>query len=336
MCRPPREFRAESFELDGRMLLSTAHAPAAPVAETFNFVAPGSKTSGVHAVASQQATSVTLTLQRSNPYHSIQVEVATGPIPTPSTPVGSAQPEVLATDLWGWPGVQPPTSVPSAQPGVQYQPVVETITFPPGVTSEPVTIPIVAGAANPGMLSFEVTATQLGVRAGATEDVFLAQNINAPVPRIDGVHMVLSGGRVSSFVLHFNLPMDPASVQNGKAYFLQDNTVHVHSGGLFGPWGGISYNTVVRVKRATYHTSTNTVDLDLANSVPAGDGYHIGQNFMGNTAKLLDAAGTPINEDGSGLGAGFSIALDNKQATIFDGVTQSVITATPPPRTARR
>jgi hypothetical protein len=317
---------------EARMLLSALNAPAAPVAETFNFVAPGSKTSGVHAVASQQATSVTLTIQRNNPYHSIQVEVATGPIPTPSTPVGSAQPEV-PTISWGQ---QPPTSVSSAKPGVQYQPVDETITFPPGVTSEPVTIPIVAGAANPGLLSFEVTATQLGVKAGATEDVFLAENINAPVPRIDGVHMVLSGGRVSGFVLHFSVPMDPASVQNRNAYSLQDNTAHVHSGGLFGPWPGISYNTVVRVKRATYDPSTNTVDLRLANSVPAGDGYHIGQNFMGNTAKLLDAAGTPINEDGSGLGGGFSITLDNKQATIFDGVTQSVISATTPPRGAQR
>jgi hypothetical protein len=331
----PVQLRPLVESLEGRMLLSTVNAPTEPVAETLNFVAPGSKTSGVHAVASQQATSVTLTLQRSNPYHSIQVEVTTGPIPSPSTPVGSAQPEV-PTILWGQWGEQPPTSVPSAQPGVQYQPVDETITFPVGVTSEPVTIPIVAGAANPGMLSFEVTATQLGVKSGVTEDVFLAQNINAPVPRIDGVHMVSSGGRVSGFVLHFSMPMDPASVQNRNAYSLQDNTAHVHSGGLFGPWPSISYNTVVRVKGATYDPSTNTVDLRLANSVPAGDGYHIGQNFMGNTAKLLDAAGTPINEDGSGLGGGFSITLDNKQATIFDGVTQSVITATPPPRGARR
>ena len=106
--------------------------------------------------------------------------------------------------------------------------------------------------------------------------------------------------------------------------------------GSLAPGQASVYNTVVRVKRATYDPSTNTVDLRLANSVPAGDGYHIGQNFMGNTAKLLDAAGTPINEDGSGLGGGFSITLDNKQATIFDGVTQSVIPATTPPRGAQR
>ncbi len=337
---PPR-LRPRLESLEDRMLLSAVNALAASVVETFNFVAPGSKTSGVHAVASQQAASVTLTLQRSNPYNSIQVEVATGPIPGPSTPVGSAQPEV-PTISSAQPVVQPSTSVPSAQPGVQYQPVDETITFPRGVTSEPVTIPIVAGAANPGLLSFEVSATQLGVKsrnplgpAPATEDVFLAENMSAPVPRIDGVHMVLSGGRVSGFVLHFSLPMDPASVQNRNAYSLQDNTAHVHSGGLFGPEPGITYNTVVRVKRATYDPSTNTMDLQLANSVPAGDGYHLGQNFIGNTAKLLDAAGTPINEDGSGLGGGFSITLDNKQATIFDGVTQSVITASPHPRGAR-
>ena len=172
--------------------------------------------------------------------------------------------------------MQPPTSVPSAKPGVQYLPVDETITFPPGVTSERVTIPIVAGAANPGMLSFEVIATQVGVAGSqpvgpeATEDVFLAQNINAPVPRIDGGHMVLSGGRVSGFVLHFSLPMDPASVQNVKAYSLKDDTVHWHPAGLFGPLGGGSDSTAaVRLKTATYDPSTNTVDLHLAHPCPA-------------------------------------------------------------------
>jgi len=92
------QFRPLVESLEGRMLLSTVKAPAAPVVETFNFVAPGTKTSGVHAVASQQASSVTLTLHMGEPglskiRDSIQVEVATGPIPTPSTPVGSAQPE---------------------------------------------------------------------------------------------------------------------------------------------------------------------------------------------------------------------------------------------------
>jgi len=342
---PPR-LRPRLESLEGRMLLSTMNVPTGGLAALpFNFVLPGSKTSGIHAVASQQASSVTLTLHMDFPgllKIPIQVEIATGPIPTPSTPVGSAQPEV---PMWVWgqpngPGVtQPPTSVPSAKPGVQYLPVDETITFPPGVTSERVTIPIVAGAANPGMLSFEVTATQVGVAGSqpvgpeATEDVFLAQNINAPVPRIDGGHMVLSGGRVSGFVLHFSLPMDPASVQNVKAYSLKDDTVHWHPAGLFGPLGGGSDSTAaVRLKTATYDPSTNTVDLHLAQSVPGGDGYHIGENSIGNEAKLLDAAGMPINEDGSGLGGGFSITLTNKKVTIFDGVTQSVIPATPPRR----
>ena len=64
------------------------------------------------------------------------------------------------------------------------------------------------------------------------------------------------------------------------------------------------------------------------------DGYLIGQSFVPNTT-LLDAAGTPINEDGSGLGGGFKIALDYKQAKIFDGATQSVIPATAPPRSSK-
>ncbi len=321
----PPKLRPRLESLEGRMLLSTVKAPTPPVAETLNFVAPGTTTSGVHAVASQQASSVRLTLQRGEPglakiRDSIQVEVATGPITTtPSTPV------------------------PSAQPGVQYQPVLETITFPPGVTSEPVTIPIVAGAANPGMLSFEVAATQLGVNTQpypqygqATEDVFLAQNINAPVPRITGAHMVVSGHRTSDFILQFNVPMDPASVQNVTSYNSSDTTYHEHNTNGFVGWllhGIFPYNSYSSsspvVKTATYNPSTNTVDLHLAKSVDARDVYQIGG---GGSSTLLDAAGTPINEDGTGLGGNFSITLTSKKATIFDGVTQSVIPTTPPRR----
>jgi hypothetical protein len=317
----PPKLRPCLESLEGRMLLSTVKAPTAPVAEMLNFVAPGTTTSGVHAVASQQASSVTLTLQRGEPglkiSGSIQVEVATGPIPTPSTPV------------------------PSAQPGVQYQPVVETITFPPGVRSESVKIPIVAGAANPGMLSFEVAAIQLGVQTTpdsygqATEDVFLAQNINAPVPRITSAHMVLSGHRTSDFVLQFSMPMDPASVQNVGAYDVSDTTYHEHDTAGFLGWlvqgipglGYSSSSSPVVLKTATYNPSTNTVDLHLAKSVDARDVYQIGSG-----PTVLDAAGTPINEDGTGLGDGFSITLTNKKATIFDGVTQSVIPVSPPRR----
>jgi hypothetical protein len=305
--------------LESRMLLSTAKSTTPPVAEALNFVVSGTTTSGVHAVASQQDSSVRLTLQRGEPGQktggSIQVEVATGPITTPSTPI------------------------PSAQPGVQYQPVVETVTFPPGVSSEPVTIPIVAGAANPGMVSFEVAATQLGVTTQpyssygqATEDVFLTQDINAPVPRITGAHMVLNGHRTSDFVLQFSMPMDPASVQNVNEYGLSDITYHQHNTNGFVGWllqGIFPYNSSsspVVLKTATYNPSTNTVDLHLAKSVDARDVYQI------SNPTVLDAAGTPINDDGTGLGGDSSITLTNTKATIFDGVTQSVVPATPPRR----
>ena len=202
--------------LEGRMLLSSEVVSITDRPEHLRFVAPGTKTPGVqpivapgtstpgvHATVSQQAGSVTLTLTLTRSTNalgaeykgSVQVEVATGPLPPPYTPAGSAQPEV-SSENWEFPGRGPATSVPPATPGVQYQTVDETITFPPGVIAEPVTIPIVAGAANPGMLSFQVTATQVGVQtnrdgtvpaaAQATEDVFIAANTGTPVPRIDG------------------------------------------------------------------------------------------------------------------------------------------------------
>ncbi len=323
------QLRPRVESLEGRMLLSTVERTAmpVPVTENLTFVAPGTTTTGVHAIVSQQASSVTLTVHLGYPGQAkirqpTQVEVTTGPFTTHAV------------------------QVPLAQPGVQYQPVDQTVTFPPGVTSEQVTIPIVAGAANPGMLAFEVTATQLGVKTApypqdgqATEDVFVAGNSNAPAPKIDGAHMVVSGQRTSDFVLHFSQPMDPASVQNLGVYYLNDTIQHWHWDG-FGNWllqgfpdgGGRSYTTqTAQLKTATYDPSTNTVDLHLAKPVDARDVYQIGQSILPEDA-LLDAEGTPINEDGSGLGGNFLVTLGRNKATIFDGVTQSVVPVTSPRR----
>jgi hypothetical protein len=230
---------------------------------------------------------------------------------------------------------------------VQYQPVNETVTFPPGVTTEPVTIPIFAGAANPGMVSFQVTATQLGVTAQPNkqpfgdqtiEQVFLTQNINASVPRIVGAQMVSSGGRATDFILQFNMPMDPATVEKIYAYGPSDISYHHHRASLFDfslPFGvpdDYYYSSPVNIKKATYNPSTNTVDLHLAKSVDTRDVYQIASTYGngGGTGALLDAAGTPINEDGTGLGGGFVVTLSNKQTKIYDGVTQTVISTTPP------
>ena len=151
------------------------------------------------------------------------------------------------------------------------------------------------------MVAFEVTATQLGVPSdtigvvSATEEVFLSGDTKAPVPRIDGVHMVVNGRRTSDIVLHFSQPMDPASVQNVKAY---------------------------------------SVKLHLAQSVDTRDVIQISQSplwyrrdwsFSPDTNLLRDAEGTPIPEDGSGQGGAFLITLTSKSAKIDDGVTQSDI-----------
>ncbi len=332
----PAQLRPLVESLEGRMMLSLVSAGAAAT-DVLNFGGTATAASAIHALASQQASSVTLTLHRSNDLGlgakydgPIQVEVTTGPIPGPSTPVGSAQPEVSSL-VWGYAGRRPATSVAPATPGVQYEPVDETISIPAGVTSVPVTIPIVAGAVNPGILSFEVTATVVGIQpvpdgGQTTEDVFLAQNASAAVPRIDGARIVANGRNTSEFVLHFSQPMDPASVQNRSAYSLIDLTTHPTGGfDLFSESGGWISASVV-LKKAVYNPSSNTVRLILAKPVPAGDGYQISQPFASN-GPLLDAAGTPINEDGTGYGGGFMVTLTSKKATIYDGVDQTVIAA---------
>lgn len=218
-----RNRRPRLEPLEGRMMLSGVTAPhPIPIPDPRQTLLPQSLPSPIQIVppggiylasnptgrvnqptiVGQQAGSVTLILGRrsASPTGSLndtlQVQVAT----TPTTPGNSTLPAAVAD--------------------VQYRTISETITFPPGVTEVPVTIPIVANASNPGQVTFLVVAAEAGVTplsygsTTAAQTVVIAANPNAVGPRLVSAHMVTSGHRASDFVLKFDRPMDPASVQD--------------------------------------------------------------------------------------------------------------------------
>ncbi len=262
-------------------------------------------------IVGQQAGAVTLILGRNNfgstssLDDSLQVQVATLPATADSS------------------------TLPTAVAGVHYQPILETITFPPGVAGVPVTIPILANAPNPGRVAFQVAAAvvngpNLAVSsATATQTVVIAANPDAVGPHLVSAHMVTRGRRVTDFVLKFDRPMDPTSVQNLAAYNVQDTVYHTHGvGGLFGYMflGSTSKpSPSVHVQSAAYNANNQTVDLHLAKTVDARDVYSLSDNSY--TATLKDATGMVLNQNATSLGGSFQVHLTNKpkNTTITNG-----------------
>jgi hypothetical protein len=294
----PRQHRLLVEPLEGRLLMSSTRAQASARAESIDFPEVANKPT----IVSQQVVAATVILERTQVgskklNDSLQVQVATV---MPSTPM---------------------TSVPQATPGVQYLPILQTVTFPPGVRSVPVTIPIVAGAANPGMLSIELAASETGSASGnpatAFKEVYLAENINSPVPRISAAQLVIKGGKTTDLLLQFSVPMDPSSVQNANAYVVSDVTPRGTN--LLDPLANLIFGDQTKAKpvaitSAIYDATANTVDLHLKTTRSSSTRFQIESTLA--APALRSATGTQINDDGTGDGGGFLITVGNKKVTI--------------------
>jgi hypothetical protein len=195
MVRPPREFRAESFELEGRLLLARAHA-AIHHNETVLFasatsagLAPGS-TSPTQEVG-QQDGSATVVLSRSSPIGTTQVRVTTDPL--------------------------------SPAVGVNVDAVDQTVTFRNYQRLAAVTVPLVAGAPNPGEVDVNLIITPVTpnvTTSGPATLRILASDATIP-PTIVSVQ-----GKRQGIVLTFNKPMNPVGASNLNNYAVSWTSSH--------------------------------------------------------------------------------------------------------------
>ena len=124
MPRPARTFTGESFELEGRLLLTAGAASTHTKlpAVWFDGAAPPGEPSGLAKffpteVVKQDAGQATVTLSRSNTAGSLRVEVTTAPSPYVGVNVGAVD---------------------------------QTVTFAAGQRQATLTVPILSGARNPG------------------------------------------------------------------------------------------------------------------------------------------------------------------------------------------
>jgi hypothetical protein len=279
MRHPPRAFKAEACALEGRLLMAST-PPTAPV-EFVGSTALGGVLPWPIQIVTQQAGTATVTLSRTDTAGPLQVEV------TMNASIAPLE-------------------------GANVGAVDQTVTFAPGQSLATATVPIIAGAPNPGEVD-ELLAIN---PVNATDP--LAGNV-LPIPldlRIVASDPTLPPKVVSSFatnqgiVLSFNKPMDPvgASKVNNYSVFLVYPT---STGGVF----GIDTKTKslvksLRFESAQYDPATQTVTLITKHPLPdfVGSTLTLSQvkrarrsvrtPHSSNVARgLTDLQGNPINAD---------------------------------------
>jgi hypothetical protein len=298
MRRRSREFKAESFELEGRLLLAAAQAwiPGPAYVEFQSTSIPLSTTP---TAATTRATTPTTTTQTTTTPPTTTSPTTTSPTqttptrttPTTTTPIqatpftpsqttptqvvgqqdGVATVVLTRNDNRRRLQVQVTTDPSSPAVGVNVGAVDQTVTFAKGQIAAALTVPILSGAPNPGEVDVNLTISSVAgsrqiVATPPLELRIVASDATVP-PRI-----VSTQGKAHGIVLTFSKPMNPAEASNVNNYAVSWNTIHLKydSLGRFaifmpGAWsnGTTTSSGSVRLKSAQYDPATNSVTLIL-------------------------------------------------------------------------
>jgi hypothetical protein len=186
----------------------------------------------------------------------------------------------------------------SAQPSnSMFAPFHTSVTFPPGVSTETVAVPIISStaASDPAMLQLRATPTSSSVVAAGGGTAELFSSSDAAPPRIASVQLETQGKLASAVVLGFSKPMAPATVENLTNYrILSRPTVTTRHGFLF---SGGSITTNIQsfpIAAANYDPSTSTVTLTLQQPVNASRLYEVASAYPVQGHELTDQKSQPL------------------------------------------
>jgi hypothetical protein len=201
--------------------------------------------------------------------------------------------------------------------GQQFMPVNQSVTFPAGVTTETVVVPINPGAPNPGLVPVQLSVTPASrAGRGSEETIYLATSAEAVPPSIVAVQRVQGGIAVT-----FSKPMGQKTVTNIHNYAIKFSPSQQFSLSQLTGVGLIqtlnnSSSVSIGLRRASYDPATNTVTL-VPNEQLGSNGSYTVSNPSSLLAKrnrpkkahaLTDLQGNPLDEGGSHAGA-FSITI---------------------------
>ncbi len=201
----------------------------------------------------------------------------------------------------------------SATPGVDYQPVNETVTFGPGQTSLSVTIPILS-VPNGGTKTVHLTiAPSASTPTGAAAYLSIQHGPDTSAPQIINTQMQTKGRLVTGFVITFNKPMDPASVENTSNYIVEDSrTIRRVKGTMAKTAASIPLTS------ANYNAATNSVTLVPAIRIRRSPFYEVLSPEYANAmfalaqstpnvttlnlmSPITDTSGNAIDSNGDGV-----------------------------------
>jgi hypothetical protein len=273
MRRGSREFKAESFELEGRLLLANAHASIpGPVGVEFEGTSISPPTPVASISPSTPAISISpSTLATSTSQSTPTTSILSSTLPTQVVGQQDGVATVILTrnDNRGRLRVQVTTDPSSPAVGVNVGAVDQTVTFANGQIYAGVTVPILSGAPNPGEVDVNLAISSVDgspqiTTTGPLELRILASDATVP-PQI-----VSTKGEPHGIVLTFSKQMNPIEASNVNNYAVNWNTTHskyddIGAFALIMP-GGWSGNTTsssgsVRLKSARYDPATNSVTL---------------------------------------------------------------------------
>jgi hypothetical protein len=231
--------------------------------------------------------------------------------------------------------------------GVNVGAVDQTVTFANGASQATVTVPILAGAPNPGEVDVDLTITPIDPppdlrTPGPLELRILASDAMIP-PKIVSVQ-----GAPQGIVLTFSKPMDPVGASNVNNYLVRatktsvktnslgplDNlTLPLHMGSPFSP----STHTVtqtVPLQAAEYDPATNSVTLVPKRKLTYSADIIVTQGHQTRVSGrpghqsnpgpgLTDLEGNPINGDTTPGKFGISVVRGTQRlsgvATVYGG-----------------
>jgi len=326
MRRPSREFKGESFELEGRLLLANGHTriPGPAYVEFLGTSFSLAPTSTTTTRTTTTPTSTPITPMPTTPTTPTLTSPTLASPTTPITQVVGQQDRVATVILTrnenvGRLQVQVSTDPASPAVGVNVGAVDQTVTFANGQITAAVTVPILSGAPNPGEVDVNLTISPVDgsrqlVTTGPLELRIVASDATVP-PRI-----VSTVGKPHGIVLTFSKPMNPVAASNVNNYAVEWTSAHPVNqfvstwDWFFAPGEGLGAGThgFVRLRSAEYDPATQSVTLipkrKLTYTYSATTSIDVTQGHAGKTSGrpgqpsnlglgLTDLDGNPINPE---------------------------------------
>ena len=218
----------------------------------------------------------------------------------------------LTIDLSASPGTLPLADVPVYNIAMaQFTPANQSVTFPAGVTTESVMVPISYSAgAMSGLVPVLLSVTSSSSRVhGSDGTIYLASSLDAVPPSIVAVQRVAGGIAVT-----FSKPMDPSTVENIHNYAVKFSPSQKFSLEDLTGIGLVqtlnNTKTPIGLRRATYNPATNTVTLVPNEQLGSNGSYTISnpasllskRNRPKKAVALTDMEGSPLQQGASASG----------------------------------